>query len=100
MPALVVVNDLNVLGSRRGPAEADAPLVVDADTVLSFAIALEHLEPIAGRGTQEPECRRGLELCKLPGGHLNDRPETGRFASFKELASIAASEALDHCKIV
>jgi hypothetical protein len=65
MPALVVVNDLNVLRSRRGPAEADAPLVVDADTVLSFAVALERLKPIAGRGTQELECRGGLERLTL-----------------------------------
>ena len=58
MPALVVVNDLNLLGSRRAPAEADAPLIVDADTELALAIAFKRLKSIAGRGTQELECCR------------------------------------------
>jgi len=96
MPVLVVVNDLNVLRSRRGPAEADAPLVVDADAVLTLAVALERLKSIAGRRTQELKCRRGLELRELSGSHLNDRPEACRFAGFKKLASVAAPEALDH----
>ena len=96
MPVLVVVNDLNVLRSRGGPAEADAPLIVDADAVLTLAVALERLKSIAGRRTQELKCRRGLELRELSGSHLNDRPEACRFAGFKKLASVAAPEALDH----
>jgi hypothetical protein len=43
MPVSGVVNDLNVLSSRGWPAEADAPLVVDADTVLTLAVAGERL---------------------------------------------------------
>ena len=100
MPVLVVVNDLNILRSCSGPAEADAPLVVDADAVLTVAVALKRLKSIAGRGAQELECRRCLELRELPGSHLNDRPEACRFAGFKELASVAALEALNHRAII
>jgi hypothetical protein len=36
---LVVVCDLNVVSVSLAPTKADAPLIVDANTVLSFAIA-------------------------------------------------------------
>ncbi len=74
-PILVVVNDLNVLRSRCGPAEADAPSVVDSDTVLTLAVALKRLESIAGRGTQELQCRRRLELCELPARSSRSRSQ-------------------------
>jgi hypothetical protein len=45
----VVVHDLNVDRTGRAirPFEADAPLIVDADAVLSFAIALQCFKPVS-----------------------------------------------------
>ena len=43
------VDDLDVEGIGGAPDEADAPLIADADAVLAGTIALERLEPIAGR---------------------------------------------------
>lgn len=42
----VVVNDLHLLRSGVGPHEADPPLVVDPDAVLTRSIAFEGLEPV------------------------------------------------------
>jgi hypothetical protein len=47
----VIVGDLNVGGSRRGPYEADSPLIIDADAVLPGPIAFESLKPIPWRHT-------------------------------------------------
>src|SRR5579863_4938620 len=47
--ASVMVNDLDVLGSRRCPAKADAPLIVDANAVLALPVAFQCFKPIAGR---------------------------------------------------
>ena len=46
---LVIVNYLSVGRSRRSvdPFKADSPLIVDADAVLSLAVAFESFEPIA-----------------------------------------------------
>jgi len=96
MPALVIVNDLNVLRSCRGPAEADPPLVADADAVLTRTVTLECFESIPWWGTEEFQRCSRFELDELPGSHLTDRPEASRFARFEELASVAALEALDH----
>jgi hypothetical protein len=45
---LVIIDDLHLVGIAVIPDEADAPLVVDADAVLSFAVALECFESVAG----------------------------------------------------
>ncbi len=37
----VIINNLDVFGSRGCPAKADAPLVVHADAVLTFAVTLK-----------------------------------------------------------
>src|SRR5699024_4646695 len=48
----VVVNDLHLLWSGVGPHEADPPLVVDSDAVLTGPIALERFESVTGWDTQ------------------------------------------------
>jgi hypothetical protein len=48
----MIIHDLYLLRSLRGPAKADAELVVDSDAVLALAVALQSLKPIAWRGLQ------------------------------------------------
>jgi hypothetical protein len=45
LPASVIVNDLDVFGSFGGPAEADAPLIVDANAVLALPVAFQCFKP-------------------------------------------------------
>src|SRR5699024_1455655 len=61
----VVVNDLHLLWSGVGPHEADPPLVVDPDAVLTSSVAFESLEPIAGRDPEVLERLRRSHLAKL-----------------------------------
>jgi hypothetical protein len=52
------VADFNVERVRRGPAETDAPLIVDSDAVPAAAAAAQQFQPI-GRWNQkrlEPGC--------------------------------------------
>jgi len=55
----VVVADFDFPGIAIPPAEADPPLIVDANTVLADSIASEPFEPIPGQHTQllETPCR-------------------------------------------
>lgn len=48
----VVVHNLHIIGPAIGPDEANSPLVVDADTVLTPAIAAKGFKVIAGRAAQ------------------------------------------------
>src|SRR5690625_6583756 len=61
----VVVNELHLLWPGVGPREADPPLVVDLDAVLSGPIALEGLEPASGRHADVFERLRGPHLTQL-----------------------------------
>src|SRR5690625_3266913 len=61
----VVVNDLHLLRSGVGPHEADPPLVVDPDAVLSGPITLERLETVAGRDSEVFERLCGPHLTQL-----------------------------------
>lgn len=57
----VVVDDLNVLGPRCRPLEADAPLLVDADAVGACPVALELLESVSRGNAQILERLGGVE---------------------------------------
>jgi hypothetical protein len=46
----MVVNELDFVSVVILPAEAEAPLVVDSDGVLTLAIALQRFEPVAREG--------------------------------------------------
>jgi hypothetical protein len=48
----VVIGDFNLGGVALFPAETNSPLVIDPNRMLSFAIAFQELEPVAGRGSQ------------------------------------------------
>jgi hypothetical protein len=48
----VVIHYLYIGRSSRRPHEAHAPLIIDADAVLPFAVPLQGFEPIPGRGRQ------------------------------------------------
>ncbi len=48
----VVIHYLYVFSACFRPAKADAPLIIDANAVLSEAIALQSFKAIAGRHPQ------------------------------------------------
>ena len=49
----VIVSNLNILRSSIGPTKTNAPLVIDANAMLSSAVSFELLQTIARRGAQE-----------------------------------------------
>jgi hypothetical protein len=42
----MIVNDLNVVGVTAAPQETYTPLIIDADTVLTFTVALQCFQAI------------------------------------------------------
>ncbi len=49
---LVMVYDLYFRGPFMGPNEANAPLLIDADAVLSFPLIFQRIKSVAGRHLQ------------------------------------------------
>jgi hypothetical protein len=68
----VVIHYLNVSRTLDRPHEAHAPLIIDADTVLPFAVALQGFEPITGRGCQIQQNVRRVQLVQFAPGHRLD----------------------------
>jgi hypothetical protein len=61
----VVVGDLDVSLASGCPGETDAPLVIGADVVLPFAVAMQLLEAIARRDSQVVDYLGGVENQEL-----------------------------------
>jgi hypothetical protein len=73
----MVIDDLDVLCTGLDPAEADPPLVVDADTVLPPTVALQWLEPVARREAQVLKALRLAEDQQLTPRSSLDGAESG-----------------------
>src|ERR1017187_6608940 len=65
----MIIHDFNVVRVFAVPAEANAPLVVDADAVLSRAIAFQGFQAVAGRQGQITQFAGAIKLRELPQGH-------------------------------
>lgn len=61
----MVINDFDVKHVAVLPSEADAPLLVDADTVLARAIAFEGLQLIRWGDHQIAQIRSAVEVLQL-----------------------------------
>ena len=62
----MIINNLDPEGVHVSPPKADPPLVIDANTVLAGAIALELLQTIAGRDAEIIELLGGVDDAELP----------------------------------
>jgi hypothetical protein len=96
----VVVHYLDISRSNISPYKAEPPLVVDADTMLTFPIVLERLQMVTRRGLHERKGLRSIKLRKLPLSDLGQSLEPARAPSFVQRLGVFAPEGLDHPRIV
>jgi len=92
----MVIDDLDVVSVSLAPHEADAPLVVDANTVLSLPDATKRFKPVARRGGQVPELRGGIELSQFPLRDPLKSPKPLHPLPPVEAFGILRPEGLDH----
>ena len=86
------VDDLDVL-----PAEADAPLIVDANAVLAGPIAFEFLQAVAGRDAQILELLGGVHEAELAQHEaLELRWEAADRLSLEQALGVPIGETVDH----
>ena len=74
----MVVNDLNPFWTSVAPPEADTPLIIDSDTVLSCSITAQMLEPVARRNPKILETTRDVNLPPLAQRNASDARVKGR----------------------
>src|SRR5437870_1958893 len=92
----VIVDNLDVVRVSVLPAKADAPLVVDANAVLTLSAAAQRLEPIAGRDGQVLKRACSMQVQKLPPCLSLDRAKPGDEVVVEEPGGVAVCERSDH----
>jgi hypothetical protein len=70
----MIVNKLDVVSVPLAPDEADAPLLVDANRMLSAPVARKRLEPVSRRYAQVVKPRNRVEQKQLSNRALGDIP--------------------------
>jgi hypothetical protein len=82
-PPLVIVDQLNVYGTRAGPFEADPVLIIDPNVVLPGPVTPELLEFVSGRNRKVTDPLSCVQIGQLsPRNLLNLWPE---FAGHKSV---------------
>jgi hypothetical protein len=91
----VIVDDLYVRSPIRRPNEANTPLPIDTDAVLTPAIIFKRFESIARRHLQVLKDAGPVQLRELAKGRtLNVYPSSDAF-TLKECLGVFALEAFD-----
>src|SRR5260221_60844 len=97
----MVIHNLNIAGIRTVPAKTDAPLVVDADTILAVPIAFQRFKPVARRHGHFADSHCSVKLQELaPGGPLNVWRKPSGHVPAENLLRLRAGEALNHFDVI
>ena len=98
---LVIVRDLDVVCVTIDEPEANTPLIVDADRVLSLPVLSELMESIAGRNPEVIYSRRQVYVLKLsPRPSRDVWRESFRPAGRVQFGRVPVCERLDHTSSV
>jgi hypothetical protein len=92
----MVIDDFDVVSAIWFPAEAHAPLVIDANRKLTFSVTSEGLEPIPGDGSQCGEGRRCVQRLESSFGNRSKPFEGGRSFALRESLGRLVPERSNH----
>ena len=92
----MVIHNLNIVRIAVAPHKADAPLIVDANAVLSLSIALERFQVITRRRRQVAQLCCDIQLSKFSLRHPLETPKPSDALSRIEPFRLLRPEGLDH----
>ncbi len=93
----MIVNNLDLIRIAIPPAEGNAPLIIDANTVLARSVAFEFLQAVAGRNSQVFELLGGVNEPELPQHHpLKVGREAPHGLALEKPLGVPIGKALDH----
>lgn len=98
--SLVIINDFNVVGIAIMPAKTDAPLIIDADAVLSLSVTREYFQTIARRDSQFTNLRNLIQMIKLAKSNTCDGCPSPALLFPEQVGGLVAFEVTDHTKSV
>jgi hypothetical protein len=96
----MVIDDLDFMCVATPPRKADTPLIVDANTVLPFAVTPQGLKVIAWRRCQIAQFRCAVELTQFASGHKLNRAKPLLGLAVVKALRLLAAKRLDHRAIL
>ena len=95
-PFLVIINDFHIICTVIQPAEADAVLLIDTDTVSPFPISPETFKPVACRNFQVIKRIGGIQQGQLPCRCRRECLKALNEATREKVFGVFAFEGSDH----
>ncbi len=97
----MVINNLDVVRHSVNPFKTDAPLAVNADTVLRLSIANEFLKPVGRRNQKIVEFFGVVQIDKSAQGYpLYIWRQPSRETALEDFFGLSISKGCYHCSIV
>jgi len=92
----MIVNDLNIVGIIAAPQEAYTPLIIDADAVLTFTVALQCFHAIPWWNTQILQGASTMQVQQLSPRYSLKGPKAGHIHIGEQRFRLPGSERADH----
>src|ERR1019366_8763418 len=83
--SLMIIDDLDAFRRAVAPDEANSPLVVDPDTMLTLGITAQRLKPVSWNCRQVLQFLGVVQHPKLPAGHRSNVAEPAALLTVKKL---------------
>jgi hypothetical protein len=96
----VVIHNLNIVCVSFAPNEAETPLIVDANAILSPSVATQGFQMISRRRHQISQFSRAVQLPKLPPRDMLDRLKTATWLPLVKSPSFRGAERLNHNRVL
>jgi len=96
----MVIHDLNVIRIAIAPHKADAPLIVDTDTVLSLSITFERFQTVTRGRREVAQFSGNVQLSKFPLRHPLEPSKRFDVLSRMELFCLLRPEGFNHDQIL
>jgi hypothetical protein len=92
----MVIHDLDVIGVTLQPDKTHAPLIINANAVLAFAVALQRFQSVPRQRPKGPDIRRSVQHSKFPQRLPLDGLESAHRFPPEKMLGIRASKGTDH----
>jgi hypothetical protein len=92
----MIIDNFYVVGVPFAPDEAEPPLLIDPDAVLSLSVAMQKFQAISRRRGQVSQLRGAVQLPKLPACDMLDRLKTSARLPIVKSPGFRGAERLNH----
>jgi hypothetical protein len=92
----MIIDDLDAFRRAFAPDEAESPLIVDPDAMLTLPVATQSLKPVSWNCRQVLQPIGVVQHPKLPPCHGSQVAESAVLLAVKELLGLLAAEGPYH----